>query len=109
MSTESALAFLKMLEQNSEFREKILEVSNIATLALVDVDKNEQEKQRALIAKEHGFTFSKEELFEAVGVPAIELGHKEEMQLRALDKQLRSRGLEGINPLAYTAYSLGIN
>ena len=43
------------------------------------------------------------------GIPPIELSHEAEVQLRTLDMQLRSRGLEGINPLAYTAYSLGIN
>jgi predicted ribosomally synthesized peptide with nif11-like leader len=107
MTVEAALAFLKKVENDSEFRTKVLAISQEPAFA--PQQKGEQEQQRSALLKEHGFEFSKDELFEAVGMPLVPLDHEAEQQLRALDEQLRSKGLQGINPLAYTAYSLGIN
>jgi predicted ribosomally synthesized peptide with nif11-like leader len=102
MSVKHAHSFLQKLEEDKDLRAKLLEIAELENVIKMSLAK--QEKLKAEIAKDTGFKFTKEELFEAIGVPDFEITKEAEDQLRALDIELRKKGLQGVNPLAYSIF-----
>lgn len=104
MSVKNAQSFLQKLEQDKELRAKVAEVAELENMIRASLAK--QEKLKAQINQETGLKFTEEELFQALGIPKLKLSKETKEQLKALDAELRKRGLEGINPLAYEAYAI---
>jgi predicted ribosomally synthesized peptide with nif11-like leader len=95
MSLKDARAFLDKIESDVELKSRLLACDC-------------EDDARKVIASSN-FEFTRAELYEAAGVNEPELTPGDKEKLREMDRQLRAAGREGISPLAYTAYSLGIN
>jgi hypothetical protein len=116
MAVEDATRFLKDVTSDKDFRDQLIGIFDssrgIATEGVLEKQASQAvdfaASARQLVAA-RGYVFSREELFQAAGIQDPEFSPEVEARLRLLDKSLRERGLDGISPLAYTAYSLGIN
>jgi hypothetical protein len=116
MAIEDATRFLNDVTRDKEFHDQlvnifdssrgILSVGVDAKLAGQPVDFAASAMQ---VVAARGYVFSREELYQAAGIEDPKFSPEVEVRLRLLDKSLRERGLDGISPLAYTAYSLGFN
>jgi len=95
MAIDDARKFLEALENDLELKNRLLACGC-------------EEEAREVI-RSTGKEFTRAELYEAAGVTEPQLSERDKAKLREMDRHLRANGREGINPLAFTAYSMGIN